>query len=90
MTSASGGKYSVTTLEHGKKHLLRFVNTGINNWIHVSLDQHPFTVVSADFSPIVPYETDSLVIAVGKFSAISYISFMQPIRKFMHYNSDPG
>lgn len=66
MTSASGGKYSVTTLEHGKKHLLRFVNTGINNWIHVSLDQHPFTVVSADFSPIVPYETDSLVIAVGQ------------------------
>ncbi|KAF2660090.1 multicopper oxidase [Lophiostoma macrostomum CBS 122681] len=66
MTSASGGQYSVTKLEHGKKHLLRLVNTGINNWIHVSLDQHPFTVVSSDFTPIVPFVTDSLVLAVGQ------------------------
>jgi hypothetical protein len=66
MTSSSGGKYAVTTLTPGKSHLLRIVNVGINNWVHLALDGHKFTVVSADFVPIVPYETDSLSIAVGK------------------------
>jgi len=42
------------------------VNTGINQYIHVSLDGHPFTVVAADFVPITPYTTTSLVIAVGQ------------------------
>ncbi|ORY16389.1 multicopper oxidase-domain-containing protein [Clohesyomyces aquaticus] len=66
MTSAFGGKYSVTNLTPGKKHLVRFVNSGVNNYIHVSLDGHPFTVIAADFIPIVPYTTTSLVIAVGQ------------------------
>jgi FtsP/CotA-like multicopper oxidase with cupredoxin domain len=68
MTSSFGGKYAVTTLTPGKSHLLRIINVGINNWAHVALDGHKFTVVSADFVPIVPYETDSLSIAVGKFN----------------------
>jgi len=66
MTSSSGGKYAVTTLTPGKSHLLRIVNVGINNWVHVALDGHKFTVVSADFVPIVPYETDSLSLSVGQ------------------------
>jgi FtsP/CotA-like multicopper oxidase with cupredoxin domain len=73
MTSSSGGKYAVTTLTPGKAHMLRFLNVGINNWAHVALDGHKFTVVSADFVPIVPYETDSLSIAVGKLFHISVI-----------------
>lgn len=67
MTSTSGGKYAVTTLTPGKKHLLRLVNTGINNWVHVALDGHKFQVVSADFVPIVPYEATSLAISVGEW-----------------------
>jgi FtsP/CotA-like multicopper oxidase with cupredoxin domain len=70
MTSASGGKYAVTTLTPGKTHLLRIINVGINNWIHAALDGHKFTVISADFIPIVPYETNSLSIAVGRSSFI--------------------
>ncbi|KAF2641923.1 hypothetical protein P280DRAFT_424531 [Massarina eburnea CBS 473.64] len=66
MTSASGGNYSVTTLAPGKTHRLRFINTGINNWNHVSLDGHPMTVIAADFVPIVPYTTNSLSISVGQ------------------------
>ena len=66
MTSSSGGKYAETTLTPGKSHLLRLINVGINNWAHVGLDGHRFTVVAADLVPIVPYETDSLSIAVGK------------------------
>jgi FtsP/CotA-like multicopper oxidase with cupredoxin domain len=60
------GSYSKTTLTAGKKHKLGFVNTGINQYIHVSLDGHPFTVVAADFIPIKPYTATSLVIAVGQ------------------------
>ncbi|KAI8932752.1 hypothetical protein NX059_010242 [Plenodomus lindquistii] len=66
MTSAAGGKYAETTLTPGKSHLLRLVNTGINNYVHVALDGHPFTVISADFTPIVPFETTSLLLAVGQ------------------------
>jgi FtsP/CotA-like multicopper oxidase with cupredoxin domain len=73
MTSTAGGKYAVTTLTPGKTHLLRIINVGINNWIHAALDGHKFTVVSADFIPIVPYETDTLSIAVGKTTRISFI-----------------
>ncbi|KAF2794437.1 multicopper oxidase [Melanomma pulvis-pyrius CBS 109.77] len=66
MTSSSGGKYAVTTLTPGKKHLLRLVNMGINNYVHVGLDDHPFTVIAADFVPIVPFTASSLSISVGQ------------------------
>ncbi|KAF2492158.1 hypothetical protein BU16DRAFT_105279 [Lophium mytilinum] len=66
MTSSSGGAYAKTTLTPGKKHLLRIVNTGINQFLHVSLDSHPFTVIAADFVPIVPYTTTSIVLGVGQ------------------------
>lgn len=66
MVSSHGGKYAETILTPGKSHLLRLVNVGINNYLHVGLDGHKFTVVSADYIPIVPYETDSIVLAVGK------------------------
>jgi FtsP/CotA-like multicopper oxidase with cupredoxin domain len=76
MTSGFGGKYAETTLTPGKKHLLRLVNTGINNWVHVGLDGHPFTVIAADFTPIVPYTATSVSIAVGK-------SHIQAFRDFL-------
>jgi FtsP/CotA-like multicopper oxidase with cupredoxin domain len=36
--SGTGGAYAVTTLTPGKKHLLRIVNTGINQYFRVSID----------------------------------------------------
>jgi FtsP/CotA-like multicopper oxidase with cupredoxin domain len=60
------GKYGSTTLTPGKKHLVRIVNTGINNYIHVSLDGHPFTVISNDFVPITPFTTTTLSVSVGQ------------------------
>ena len=66
--SRLGGQFATTTLLPGKKHLLRLANVGINQFIHVSLDDHPFEVISADFVPIVPYTTNSLSIAVGKWT----------------------
>ena len=66
MTSAFGGKYGETILTPGKAHLLRLINVGINNYLPVGLDGHKFKVISSDFTPIEPFETDSLVLAVGK------------------------
>lgn len=60
------GSYSKTTLTPGKKHLLRLVNTGINEYLHVSLDNHPFTVVASDFVPVQPFTTTELVLGVGQ------------------------
>lgn len=74
MTSASGGKYAVTTLTPGKTHLLRLINTGINNYLHVGIDGHPFIVIAADFIPIVPFEATSLVLAVGKWVSYPHTS----------------
>lgn len=75
MVSDFGGSYSVTTLQPNKTHLLRLMNNGVNNWVNVGLDGHPFTVIASDFNPIVPYTTDSLTIAVGKFkSCIIYVA----------------
>jgi FtsP/CotA-like multicopper oxidase with cupredoxin domain len=68
MTSYAGGKYAETVLTPGKAHLLRLINTGINNFLHVGLDQHAFKVIAADNTPIEPFWTDNLVIAVGKFN----------------------
>ena len=66
MTSRSGGSYATTTLTPGATHRLRLINAGINDYLHVSLDGHPFTVIAADFTPIVPYTTSSVVLAVGQ------------------------
>ena len=71
MTSEYGGQKPETTLTSGKTHRLRLVNTGINNWIHASLDNHTFTVIAADFVPIVPFNTTELSIGIGKSSPIS-------------------
>ncbi|KAL1651517.1 laccase, multicopper oxidase, benzenediol:oxygen oxidorectuctase [Didymella pomorum] len=67
MTSSSGGQYAVTTLTPGKTHRLRLVNMGINNWVHVGIDGHPFTVIAADFVPVEPFQATSLNIAVGNY-----------------------
>ncbi|KAF2744007.1 multicopper oxidase [Sporormia fimetaria CBS 119925] len=65
-TKEGGHKYAETTLKPGKRHLLRLINTGVNNHVHVSLDDHTLEVIAADFVPIVPYKTKSLSIAVGQ------------------------
>ncbi|KAF1364497.1 laccase [Lizonia empirigonia] len=81
MTSTSGGQYAVTTLSPGKTHLLRLVNMGINNWVHVGIDGHPFTVIAADFVPIEPFQATSLSIAVGqRYDVI--INATQPVGNY--------
>lgn len=86
MTSAHGGKYAVTTLTPGKSHLLRIINVGINNYLTVGIDGHKMKVITSDFTPIVPYEADSITLAVGKIHciplhhAISTLPITRPAR----------
>jgi FtsP/CotA-like multicopper oxidase with cupredoxin domain len=63
--SGTGGSYSVTVVQPGEKHLLRIINTGVNQYFRVSIDDHPMTVVAADWTPIVPYNTSSITVAIG-------------------------
>ncbi|CAK4030515.1 hypothetical protein B0A54_07922 [Lecanosticta acicola] len=44
------GNYGQVTVESDKKYRLRLVNINVDNYIQVSLDNHPFEVIAADFT----------------------------------------
>ena len=64
--AAGGGTYNNVTIQSGKKYRLRLINTSVNTYIRVSLDNHLLTVIAADFVPISPFTTDYLLIAIGQ------------------------
>ncbi|KAJ4991265.1 multicopper oxidase [Stagonosporopsis vannaccii] len=61
-----GGSYAKMTVTKGKKYRLRIINTSVDSTFSVSLDGHPFTVMTADFVPIKPYIADQLTLAIGQ------------------------
>jgi FtsP/CotA-like multicopper oxidase with cupredoxin domain len=63
---AGHGTYTKLSVQQGKTYRLRFVNTGVDHMFHVSMDGHPFTVISADFGPVTPYNTSDLKINIGQ------------------------
>ncbi|KIW01054.1 uncharacterized protein PV09_07568 [Verruconis gallopava] len=60
------GEYAKIVLQGGKKNKISFVNTGINAYLHIAIDNHQMQVVAADFVPIEPFTTETLTIAVGQ------------------------
>ena len=50
----------------GKTHRLRLINAGAAALIHFSIDEHSLKVISNDFTPIVPYDTDVVTLHVGQ------------------------
>jgi FtsP/CotA-like multicopper oxidase with cupredoxin domain len=64
-TTVTGSRFEMT-FQPGKTHLIRVVNTAIQSTFKFHIDGHKFTVISADFVPIVPYETDILNINIGQ------------------------
>ena len=58
--------YYNTTFTAGKKYLLRLINTSIASTYIFSIDNHKIKVVGADFVPIEPYDTDSVLIGIGQ------------------------
>ncbi|KAF2674276.1 laccase [Microthyrium microscopicum] len=66
VNAQGGGKYGQVTLTPGKKHRLRIINTSVEAAIRVSLDGHPFQVITNDFVPIKPFFTSQLLMAIGQ------------------------
>ncbi|KAL7272957.1 hypothetical protein RUND412_004209 [Rhizina undulata] len=63
---ASNGTRFETTLTKGQKYRMRFINTAVDTMFKLGIDNHTFTVISADFVPIVPYDTTYLTIGIGQ------------------------
>ncbi|CAK4020677.1 multicopper oxidase, type 1 [Lecanosticta acicola] len=65
--AASGaGKYSYVSMTKGKKYLLRLINMSVDNYIRVSLDNHPLSVITSDYVPIKPLSTNWLLLGIGQ------------------------
>lgn len=60
-----GGKYGQVNIQSGKKYRLRLINTSVDNAIRVSLDNHPFQVITSDLVPIHPYNTNWVLLGIG-------------------------
>ena len=51
----------------GKKYLLRLINTSVDTAFSFSIDGHSLTVIGADFVPVEPYDTRSVLIGISRF-----------------------
>lgn len=60
------GSYHRNTVIKGKKYRVRLINTSTDNGYKVRLDDHNFTVITADFVPIEPYQTGWLFLDIGQ------------------------
>lgn len=61
-----GGKKYQLVFDAGKKYRLRLVNIATEAWFQFSIDGHKMTVISTDLVPIVPYETNSVLVGMGQ------------------------
>lgn len=52
--------------QQGKTHRLRLINSGADGIQQFSIDNHTMTVIAADFTPIHPYTTTTVTLAVGQ------------------------
>ncbi|KAF1813390.1 hypothetical protein P152DRAFT_395179 [Eremomyces bilateralis CBS 781.70] len=60
------GKRTEAVFEPGKKYRLRLVGAQIDGYFKFTIDGHKFTVISNDFVPIKPYQTDNVIIVSGQ------------------------
>ncbi|KAJ5105876.1 hypothetical protein NUU61_003223 [Penicillium alfredii] len=49
-----------------KKYRIHLIDSGIDGWMKLSIDGHKLTVIATDLVPIVPYETESVLITWGQ------------------------
>ena len=50
----------------GKKHRLRLINAGAEALQYFSIDGHTLTVITNDFVPIQPYQTEIVTLGIGQ------------------------
>ncbi|KAF2089865.1 multicopper oxidase [Saccharata proteae CBS 121410] len=61
-----GGSYLEQTFQQGKKYLLRLINASAATAFIFSIDGHNLTVVQNDLVPIVPYNTNAILLNIGQ------------------------
>jgi len=61
-----GSKLTEFHFEEGKTYKMSLVNTATSTHMTFWIDNHSFSVISADFVPIEPYTTSTLNIAIGQ------------------------
>lgn len=61
----NGTKFEMA-FESGTTYRLRVINVATEGHLDFSIDGHSFTVIATDFVPIVPFETDSVLIGIGQ------------------------
>ncbi|KAJ9619830.1 hypothetical protein H2203_008101 [Taxawa tesnikishii (nom. ined.)] len=84
----TGVRYTVPTdFEPGKKYLIRLLNGAIQSTYKFYIDGHKFQVISADFVPIVPYETDILNINIGQRYEIVVTADQTPGSYWMRFDN---
>lgn len=64
--AAGGGTYAKMSVVKGKKYRIRIINTSVDQYFTVSMDGHPFTVITSDFVPLKPYVADQITLAIGQ------------------------
>ncbi|MCJ1312670.1 laccase, multicopper oxidase, benzenediol:oxygen oxidorectuctase [Agyrium rufum] len=60
------GRRYQTVFKPGRKYRIRIVNTAMEGHFRFAIDGHNFTVIANDLVPIVPYETDNVIISMGQ------------------------
>ncbi|KAI0503422.1 multicopper oxidase-domain-containing protein [Xylaria bambusicola] len=64
--AGSGGAYSRITVTPGKRHLLRLINTSVENNFQVSIVGHDMTVVATDLVPVNSFTTNNVFLGIGQ------------------------
>ncbi|KAK7518617.1 putative multicopper oxidase, type 1 [Phyllosticta citriasiana] len=89
--SATGtGSYSTTTMKPGKRYRLRLINNSVIDAIWVSLDGHSMQVITADFVPTVPWNTNWLLVAIGQRYDVIITANQTASNYWFRANSAPG
>ena len=77
-TSGHGCVSSATRLSKfsfmpSKVHRLRLINSGAENLIQFSIDQHHLTAIANDFTPVIPYQARFVTLGVASDSMSWYV-----------------
>ncbi|KAK8112155.1 uncharacterized protein PG998_008612 [Apiospora kogelbergensis] len=52
--------------QQGRSYLIRLINVAVDSQFRFSIDGHSLRVIANDFVPIVPYDTDSVILNSGQ------------------------
>lgn len=79
--AGSSGSYQKFTLTSGKKHLVRIINSSVQNSFTLSMVGHSFQIIATDMVPITPVTVSSIFVGIGqRYDVI--ISADQPVTNY--------